>query len=530
MNSRSLARLLVLSISILALLAPTATAEAARVGTRIVNADTTATVPWQIALVARNSSGQPVLPAVFCGGSIRDATHVITAAHCLPDRDPADFAVVAGQYDRTADPDDTTPGGPKPDRQVVNVASISSHPGFDEATTNNDMAILTLQSPGIAGVDQSGTGVQSMPVIEGNTPSNQVIGAQALISGWGLTDPDDDDSQPGPLLAAIINVFADSACDPYGNDYIDATMLCAGRDNGDGTLTDACQGDSGGPLARRVGTTGLTFDRLIGIVSFGIGCAQAPFFGVYTDLLNQDFNARLIEANPPARTVNSVPPEISGNPVVGETLTCNPGSWSASPTFEYLWIWVPIVNGQPDESNALVVGNQQQYDVVPEDEGGLLLCQVRATSQGGWREALSDAVLVDSVGSGSPGGGGSGGGGGTGGGGGITVDTTRPTSRFTRRSCRRRTCTLVLLITDPGGTGGARVRASISRLTGCPRGRRGRRCRRARAIRARQVASGVFRIVARNLKPGRYRFTAVATDAAGNRGATTRVVLRVRRR
>merc|ERR1712179_244076 len=86
------------------------------------------------------------------------------------------------------------------------------------------------------------------------------------------------------LLEVDVQVISNSECNAaYGG--ITDNMLCAADASGNGG-SDACQGDSGGPLVScgadgNCGTTpGMNYE-LIGVVSFGIGCAQADFPGVY---------------------------------------------------------------------------------------------------------------------------------------------------------------------------------------------------------------------------------------------------------
>ncbi len=62
----------------------------------------------------------------------------------------------------------------------------------------------------------------------------------------------------------------------YYGTRIDSSMMCA-SDPGQ----DACQGDSGGPLYDKEN------DLLVGVVSWGFGCASPQFPGVYARIADQ---------------------------------------------------------------------------------------------------------------------------------------------------------------------------------------------------------------------------------------------------
>jgi hypothetical protein len=78
-------------------------------------------------------------------------------------------------------------------------------------------------------------------------------------------------------------------------------------------------------------------------------------------------------------------PAISGNPSVGQMLSCDPGSWSGSPTFTFQW----LRDGSP-----VAGATGQQYTVTSDDQGHSLACLVTATNNKGAAQATSDPVAV----------------------------------------------------------------------------------------------------------------------------------------
>jgi trypsin len=139
------------------------------------------------------------------------------------------------------------------------------HPKYDTATFDNDIAIMTLAErlrfgPGIGPVGLPEDGTRSLS-----------IGGKVVVSGWGSVQEDRLDS---PTLQAVtVSVVNVDECRASDSDVgpITESMFCAGAWEGG---KDACHGDSGGPVVAN--------GVLLGVVSWGYGCAMKGYPGVYS--------------------------------------------------------------------------------------------------------------------------------------------------------------------------------------------------------------------------------------------------------
>lgn len=189
----------------------------------------------------------------FCGGTIVAPTKVLTAAHCTDGSSPADIKVVAGRTSLS------TGGG-----TTANVTTVWIHPKWDSSALTNDASVLTL--------DTSLTETP-LPLAAPADSNLYKAGANSTVLGWGTTELGETSDT---LRKVDVPVTADDTCAAsYPDDFDAATMVCAGLAEGG---KDSCQGDSGGPL---VGHAADGTRKLIGIVSWGQGCAEPGFYGVY---------------------------------------------------------------------------------------------------------------------------------------------------------------------------------------------------------------------------------------------------------
>jgi len=208
--------------------------------------------PHQISLLSGGVSGSHI-----CGGSIIDETTIITAAHCA--EAASRFAVRVGHNTLT---------NPETGSQTVAVSSVVVHELFDDWYLNNDISIMKLATPLTLSAS-----VRTAAVPLPNTQNEESSG-DLTVTGWGTTS-EGSGSLPSALKTVTVPFVSDKDCrGAYSEDEVADSMICAGLDAGG---KDSCQGDSGGPLINSEGV-------LVGVVSWGYGCARPGYPGVYTQV------------------------------------------------------------------------------------------------------------------------------------------------------------------------------------------------------------------------------------------------------
>jgi trypsin len=208
------------------------------------------------------------LGAVFgCTGTLIDSTHVLTAGHCGNPTGTVFAAPVAWPPQLI----DVYIGSNKSlEGENIPVSEAVVSPDyFGLRNSRNDLTILTLSRA---------SSHTATPVAGAGERSLWEPGDMETIAGWGNTSADGEE-YPDTLQKAQVPITTDAYCesrysDDEGWDFDPETMVCAGYPEGG---TDTCQGDSGGPLFG--GASGSR--RVVGVTSWGNGCAQEGYPGVY---------------------------------------------------------------------------------------------------------------------------------------------------------------------------------------------------------------------------------------------------------
>ena len=406
--------------------------------------------PFQVYVVAGTDSA--------CGGSVLDARRVLTAAHCVvpvgttTPRPASDVRVYAGYTDtRVATP----PAG----SQIVGVASLRTHPYYDEPTKTDDVAVLYLASP------LNLAGAKIKPIALAPVGSGPVPGAALGISGYGMqidgTPPD------GKLYAAGLTAVSDDQCRPNLAVNASAGVLCVAPG-----ASSSCFGDSGGPLTQGSVQVGVTSYAPLN------GCGKGPYG--FADVTAPEVRAFIDGSDTPPAAPRQTTPTLlySVNPpVIGSPMTCQPGTWTGAEAVSYAFV--------NDATGAVVQAGPGATFIPPRAALGMTIACVTAVANGGGTSTARSGTAVA-----------------------VQPDRVRPRAALYSARCRKRRCTVKLGAADPNSQGTLRIK-----VTAKQRGKK-----KARRLAVRHVKGTTYRAVSKKLPRGR-RFTirVRVTDAAGNR-------------
>ncbi|KAM7333140.1 hypothetical protein ACRRTK_006460 [Alexandromys fortis] len=216
--------------------------------------------PWKISL--RTYSYKTGSWEHICGGSTIHPQWVLTAAHCIQrqDADPALYRIEVGEifmYKK---------------QELLNTSKIIIHPDFNVFNKKFDLALLKPTNR------LSKYRPISLPKENLTFNSNDQC--------WLAVFPPLFSPAPLPppyrLQQVQVKIVDNDLCEEFYHKasghrnrdrrIILQDMLCAGSEG-----RDSCYGDSGGPLVCRVAGSW----NLVGVVSWGYGCAQRDIPGVY---------------------------------------------------------------------------------------------------------------------------------------------------------------------------------------------------------------------------------------------------------
>jgi len=216
--------------------------------------------PWQVSIQLIRRTWFGTTYRHFCGGTVLNNRWILTAAHCMSGQAATSLRGVVGTISLSS---------PTAGSINLGIDRVVVHSGYNSQTIANDIALIRSSAaiPLFPGTNSEINGA-CLPA-RGEKTTGTVT-----VTGFGTTR--EGGSGSDQLMSVNLDSIPDSECQStYGSTYTPRTMMCAGIMAGG---KDSCQGDSGGPLVQKIDNV----SKVVGVVSFGNGCARQGTPGVYT--------------------------------------------------------------------------------------------------------------------------------------------------------------------------------------------------------------------------------------------------------